>query len=106
VGGLGAAPGWVGQDPRGGRERGGRREGRGREGDLTSGLDDRRQALTGIPPRARGYGREVEESKREVAAREKKMRERGHVGGRQGRARGWAAPRARNPLLALTSNQI
>jgi hypothetical protein len=64
----------------GGRERG---EERGREGELTSGLDDRQQPLTGIPPRARGDGREVEEREREVAAWEKKMRERGaHMGGR------------------------
>jgi hypothetical protein len=65
---------------------GGRRERRGEErgieGELTSGLDDRRQPLTGIPPRAR----EMEEREMEVAAREKKMREGGsgdtvHEGG-------------------------
>jgi hypothetical protein len=36
------------------------------------GLDDLRQPLTEIPPRARGGGGEVEERKREVAAWEKK----------------------------------
>jgi hypothetical protein len=60
-------------------------EERGREGELTSGLDDWRQPLTGIPPSARGGGREVEERKREVVAWEKKMRE--GVGARMGGGR-------------------
>ena len=55
-----------------GREGGRREEERGTKRKLTSGLDDRRQPLTGIPPRARGGGGEVEERKREVAAWEKK----------------------------------
>jgi hypothetical protein len=61
-----------------GRE--GEGEEREREGELTSRLDNRQQPLTGIPPRARGDGREVEE--RDVATRDKEMRERGaHIWG-------------------------
>jgi hypothetical protein len=44
----------------------------------------------------RGDGRQVEEREREVAAREKKMRERGHARGREGhQGPGRVRPRAR-----------
>jgi hypothetical protein len=58
--GQGLMAGGTGQ----GRVGGGKEEGeeRGREGELTSWLDDRWQPLTGIPPRARGGGREGEGS--------------------------------------------
>jgi hypothetical protein len=71
---------------------GGRRgDDRGREGELTSGLDDRWQPLTGIPPRARGGGREGEGS---CCAGKENERERG-VGARLGRVGpGQAVPRA------------
>jgi hypothetical protein len=49
-------------------EGGGSGEERGREGELTLGLDDRRQPLTGIPPRATGDGRQVEERESKVEA--------------------------------------
>jgi hypothetical protein len=83
-----------------GRRRERRGEERGIEGDLTSGLDDWRQPLTGIPPRARGGGREVEKREREVATWEKKMKERrdahGGRGARLGEAgSGQVTPRAR-----------
>jgi hypothetical protein len=71
-GGAGRGASWAGLGAHGGEA--GKRE-RGREGKLTSGLDDRRQLLTGIPPRARGGGREGEGSC--CAGKEKCVREKG-----------------------------
>jgi hypothetical protein len=91
---------------------GGRRE-RGREGKLTLGLDDWRQQLTEIPPRAREGGGRWE--------RGKLLREKGKMKGRGVGARawggkgcawagsGWAASRAgptTHSSHSLTSNQI
>jgi hypothetical protein len=79
----------------GGTEEG---EERRREGELTLGLEDRQQLLTGIPPRQG----EVEEREREVVAREKRNEREGGTcmgGGRAPGARlgwvgpGWATPR-------------
>jgi hypothetical protein len=80
-----------------GEERGGEGKGRGSSprGSTIGGNHSPDHTL------GKGDGREVEERKREVAVREKKMREGGgggtHMGG--GGARG----RADNPLLALNS---
>jgi hypothetical protein len=64
------------------RER--RGEERGIEGELTSGLDDRRQLLTGIPPRARGGGKEGEGS---CYVGKENEREKGRTWGERGAPR-------------------
>jgi hypothetical protein len=84
----------------GGAGEGGWRERRG-EGELTSKLDDRWQPLTGIPPRARGDGREGEGS---CCAVKENERERGGGTRMGGRAPG-AGPETHS-THPLTSNRI
>ena len=74
---------------------GGRRE-RGREGKLTLGLDDWRQQLTGIPPRARGGGRRWKVGRGKLLCGKGKMRGRGGGGAHGGGAPGARLGRARS----------
>jgi hypothetical protein len=68
----GTPPGGAIQGP----HEGGREEGEGKRGDLTSRLDDRRQPLTGIPPRARGGGERWKRGRGKLLRGKREMGER------------------------------
>jgi hypothetical protein len=78
------------------REGGGRGEERAKEGKLTSRLDDRRQPLTRIPPRARGGGEKWKRGRGKLLCGKGKMRGRGGGGVHGGGAPGARLGRARS----------